>query len=122
MLNRTVKTAMLAAGVVATVIGGSITQALAQSRDLWLYDGQQADVNGFFFAGESIFAWCDQDCEDLDLILFDSQGNFVTQDVLLDAAPVVVAPYEGNFRVRVTMPNCTHPAGCAVWVDSDAGF
>lgn len=118
----TVKSLLLGTGILAALVGGTALQAIAQSRDLWLYDGEQATVEGFFYSGESIYGWCDDDCYDLDLLLYDANGNFVTQDVATDANPVVVAPYEGFFTIQVTMPNCSHSAGCAVWVDSDEGF
>jgi hypothetical protein len=40
----------------------------------------------------------------------------------LDDFPIVQAPYEGNFSVKVIMASCLHPRGCAVIVDSDYSF
>lgn len=44
------------------------------------------------------------------------------QDTELDAVPYVVALWDGDFVVEVTMPDCTHLDGCAVWLDSDYCF
>jgi hypothetical protein len=122
MLIRTFKTTLLATGILAAVIGGNADKAIAQSREMWLYTGGQSMVEGTFYAGERIYGWCDQDCYDLDLMLYDTNNNLLSQDVATDAQPVVAAPYAGQFRIMVTMPNCNHQAGCAAWVDSDAHF
>ncbi len=104
--------------------GGAMSSlpAAAQDRSLWLYNGQSATVYGYFLAGEGIYGSCDYDCYDLDLYLYDSAGNLVASDTLLDSFPIVNAPYTGNFTIEVTMPNCSHSAGCAVEVSSDYGF
>lgn len=116
------QTLVFATGAMSAIALSLATAALAQSRDLWLLNGEMATVEGYFNAGESIYGWCDEDCADLDIMMYDSDGNMVAQDVELDANPHVIAPYEGTFQLQVAMPNCTHPSGCAVWVDSDAGF
>jgi hypothetical protein len=113
---------VLGTGLAATVVLGTTSVANAQSRELWLYDGGSDVVEGYFYANERIYGWCDQDCYDMDLFLYDSNGNLIMEDVALDANPIVYAPYEGVFYIEVTMPNCSHPSGCAVWLDSDAGF
>lgn len=109
------------AGVVSA-IAFTATAALAQSRDLWMYSGGATSVSGYFYEGENIFASCDMDCSDLDIQLYDASGNMVDQDLLPDANPIVTAPYAGNYEVLIIMPACSTSAGCAVWVDSDAGF
>ncbi|NJL98735.1 MAG: hypothetical protein HC924_07940 [Synechococcaceae cyanobacterium SM2_3_2] len=98
------------------------TSVSAQSRELWLYNGNVETVSGYFLAGEQISGWCDSDCYDLDLVLVDGSGQAVSEDFLPDAVPVVMAPYSGEFSVRVIMANCSHSAGCAVSVDSTHGF
>ncbi|MGY2766913.1 hypothetical protein [Thermostichus sp. MS-CIW-26] len=104
----------------ATVVGGAA--AWAQSRSLWLLNGQSTVVTGYFYRGENIWAQCDQDCFDVDLVLYDASGQVVAADELLDDFPIVQAPYEGNFSVKVIMASCLHPSGCAVIVDSDYSF
>ncbi|MFQ3583852.1 MAG: hypothetical protein SNJ85_02800 [Cyanobacteriota bacterium] len=112
----------IAVGVVAaaSIVGGA--EAWAQSRNLWLLNGQSTITSGYFYRGENIWAECDVDCYDVDLVLYDARGRVVDADELGDDYPIVQAPYEGNFSVKVIMYNCTHPAGCAVSVDSDYGF
>ncbi len=117
----------LAQGVAAMAVAlpmstiGS-TSVLAQSRSLWLYNGNVETISGYFLAGEVIEGWCDQDCYDLDLVLLDTSGRVVSEDRLTDSIPIVTAPYTGDFRIRVIMHNCSHSAGCAAWVDSTYGF
>ena len=98
------------------------TSASAQSRSLWLYNGNVQTVSGYFLGGEQINGWCDADCYDLDLVLLDGAGRIVSEDVVPDSVPIVVAPYSGTFTVRVIMHNCSHSAGCAAWVESTHGF
>mgnify|MGYP005851515895 CR=1 FL=1 len=122
LTKRIAQVLLVGAGATTAMVLGSMIDANAQSRDLWLYNGGSETVQGYFYAGERIYGWCDQDCYDMDLFLYDVNGNLLTQDTAVDPNPVVYAPYEGNFYVEVTMPNCSHSSGCAAWVDSDAGF
>ncbi|MGQ9837859.1 MAG: hypothetical protein ACUVRV_07805 [Cyanobacteriota bacterium] len=112
----------LAVAVVAaaSIFGGG--KAWAQSRNLWLRQGQSTVTSGYFYRGENIWATCDLDCYDVDLVLYDANGQVVATDQLSDDYPIVQAPYEGNFFVKVILFSCTHPSGCAVQVDSDYGF
>jgi hypothetical protein len=121
-IRQALQSVVLIASVASTTIIGTASIANAQSRDLWLGNGGDETVEGYFFAGEEIYGWCDEDCYDLDLILYDVNGQVVVQDVELDANPHLYAPYEGTFYLQVTMPNCSHPDGCAVWLDSTQGF
>ena len=52
---------------------------------------------------------CDQDCHDLDLRLYDSDGDEVDADVSNDDWPVVkVSPSRaGEYRVKVIMASCS---------------
>ncbi|MGF1569552.1 MAG: hypothetical protein ACFCVD_16040 [Nodosilinea sp.] len=113
--------ATTAVAITATTLAAA--PASAQDRSLWLYSGESATVEGYLTAGEAVYGSCDEDCMDMDLFLFDANtGDLVYEDSAVDSAPVVVAPWEGNFVMQVTMPNCTHPDGCAAWVSSDYGF
>lgn len=120
--RKIIRSVVLAAGITSAVVMGTAFKAEAQSRELWLHNGETVTVEGFFLSGENIFGWCDDDCYDLDIALYDAEGNFIMQDVETDANPTVYAPYDGTFYVTLGMPNCSHPSGCAVWVDSDQGF
>lgn len=110
---------MAGAVIVTALMPGA---AIAQDRSLWLPDDGHTMLRGYFLQGEDIYALCDQDCSDLDLFLYDRSGLLVDVDNAPDAFPIVTAPYEGTFGLRVTMPSCDHTAGCAVTVSSDYGF
>jgi hypothetical protein len=51
---------------------------------------------------------CDEDCTDLDLKLYDSNGNLLDEDVEPDDTPIIVhtARYSGNYTLRVIMARC----------------
>ncbi len=55
-----------------------------------------------------ILGVCDQDCRDLDLKLYDENGNLLVQDTRNDDTPwVKVTPrWTGAFAVRVEMHSC----------------
>ena len=52
---------------------------------------------------------CDEDCQDLDLRLYDENGNLVSSDNTSDDTPVVsVTPsWSGQFQVKATMYECS---------------
>ncbi|MBV5259758.1 hypothetical protein FLX56_15180 [Synechococcus moorigangaii CMS01] len=100
----------------------SALPAIAQDRSFWLYNGDETTLSGYFYAGEEIYGDCDEDCYDLDFYLYNSVGELVDSDTLDDAYPIVQAPYEGDYTLRVVMYDCAHTAGCAVEVSSDYGF
>lgn len=56
-----------------------------------------------------IMGACDEDCSDLDLILYDGRGNVVDSDMLDDDYPVVslTVTHSGMFTVRVSMAECS---------------
>lgn len=56
----------------------------------------------------AIVAVCDQDCLDVDLALYDGDGELVTQDESEDDVPVVEFKVTrgGDFTLRVTMYHC----------------
>lgn len=76
-----------------------------------LQQGAYADTPATLEVGGDyrIIGVCDSDCGDFDLILYDQNGNVVSQDNLQDPTPVVsVAPqWTGPFTVRAQMHNCT---------------
>lgn len=112
--------ATVALGTIALVSTAAIAQA--QSRSDSLASGQSVTYNGYLMTNETVYASCDDDCTDLDLYLYDADsGDLVASDTLVDAAPVVVAPYEGNFVIEVVMASCSFEP-CAAWTDSDGGF
>jgi hypothetical protein len=78
---------------------GSLNQSANEDYTLDLDAGTEYQILGF----------CDNDCSDVDLTLFDAAGNEVDSDLQVDDYPVVsVAPtHSGRYRVRVTMATCT---------------
>ena len=116
------RSALATAALTALSLTGMVLGAQAQDRALWLYDDGVSRVEGSFYGGEAIYGSCDGDCYDLDLAIYDSAGNLIGSDTASDAFPVVIAPYDGFFFVEVSMPECSHPSGCEVWVSSDQGF
>lgn len=112
--------AVLALGALA--VAGGATLAQAQSRTDWLSNGQSVSYDGVLYAGEAVYATCDGDCTDIDILLYDANnGRLVGSDILPDAQPVVVAPYEGRFVIEVVMASCRIEP-CAVWTESEYGF
>ena len=66
-----------------------------------------------------IIGFCDEDCDDLDLTLYDSDGDLIEEDILMDAAPLLsfTANTSGRFEVEVAMVVCSlEPCGFGVAV------
>jgi len=55
-----------------------------------------------------LFGACDNDCTDVDLKIFDQNGNLLMQDVAVDDTPVLMftANGSGSYRVQVVMATC----------------
>lgn len=107
---------------VSVAWAGVVSPAMAQDRTAWLRDNESTKMTGYLLQGEDVYALCDEDCSDLDLILYNEMGVMVDTDEQMDSFPIVTAPYEGTFIVEVAMPSCIHSAGCAVSLSSDYGF
>lgn len=113
-------------GLIAVLSGGAIasaaTLAHAQSRTTTLTSGDSKTYEGYFLADEDIYASCDVNCEDVDIYLYDAfTGELIASDTLVDANPVVTAPYDGDFLVETAMVSCSANT-CETWTDSDHGF
>jgi hypothetical protein len=101
----------------AIAMGSMAASAQAQSTEDWLATGEMVTHDTYLVAGEGISGWCDDDCTDLDLFLYDAaSGELVSSDTMVDAVPSLVAPYDGAFFVEVVMSNCGY-APCAAWTD-----
>ncbi|MFQ5551642.1 MAG: hypothetical protein ACE5FJ_10445 [Gemmatimonadales bacterium] len=57
----------------------------------------------------AFLAACDEDCQDIDLFVYDEDGDQIDSDVSLDAVPTIrVTPRRtADYRIRVRMYNCT---------------
>jgi len=49
---------------------------------------------------------CDQDCSDIDILLYDADGDLVDSDELEDAVPIVEVPGPGRYTAQVVMYEC----------------
>lgn len=56
-----------------------------------------------------LFGACDNDCTDLDLLIYDADGDLVRRDVAADDRPVVVfsASKSGKYKIKVVMAVCS---------------
>ncbi|NER78457.1 MAG: hypothetical protein F6K42_02550 [Leptolyngbya sp. SIO1D8] len=103
-------------------IAGTASFVKAQSYTDFLASGDSVTYEGYFLADEDIYGSCDENCEDLDIYLYDAfTGELIESDTLADANPIVTAPYDGDFLVETVMVTC-YSSACETWVDSDYGF
>lgn len=56
-----------------------------------------------------LFGACDNDCSDLDLLIYDGAGDLVRRDVATDDRPVLIftPKKSGKYRIEVVMAACT---------------
>jgi hypothetical protein len=98
----------------------NLTQNLANSRGFssthsryegQLNAGQERTVTLNLDRGTSymIVAQCDSDCSDVDMWLYDENGNLIDEDVLVDDTPIVnVTPVRNaSFSLRTRMISCS---------------
>lgn len=67
----------------------------------------------------SILSVCDEDCSDIDLFLYDDDGDEIDSDTSIDEVPVVreTPNRTGEYRIRVRMYSCsTEPCYYAVGI------
>jgi hypothetical protein len=75
--------------------------ALGDGQSQWITLNLQGGVN------YSMIAAGDRNCRDLDLSVYDENGNLIDSDIEVDDIPVLqISPrWTGTFRVKVTMAN-----------------
>jgi hypothetical protein len=75
-----------------------------------LHDNENDSFTLTLHAGKkyALIGVCDNDCKDLDLVLYDADGNQVDADLQKDDYPLVqVTPTETQrYRVKVIMADC----------------
>lgn len=87
---------------------------------MWLTEGEAFKLEQYLFANESMRAGCYEHCYDVDLILYDATTQEVVhKDTNANTKPKITAPYEGDFIVELSLPNCAVARGCKVWLDSE---
>ncbi len=99
-------------------IGSPFTGSLADDAD------ESILVNLTSGMRYAIAGVCDQDCTDVDLQVFSSDGTKIGEDLATDDKPVVVfnASYTGQYRVKVLMPTCnTNPCYYGVQIFAGSG-
>jgi hypothetical protein len=76
-----------------------------------LGQGDSDDYNVTLQGGRSykLVGVCDNDCTDLDITLYDSDGDVVDRDMLDDDKPVVSVSGKsgGRYRMNVSMARCS---------------
>jgi hypothetical protein len=94
----------------SAALGQQGFQMVGQPATGGLSQGQVTDVPAQLNQGYDyrVLGVCDRDCGDLDLGLFDANGQLLTQDTSTNSQPFIGAQpsYNGNFVVRVNMYNC----------------
>lgn len=91
--------------------GYSLSQELSQGQ---LSENAHENITVNLTSGNvyAIVAFCDLDCEDLNLELYDEQNNLVDYDRETDDKPIVlVQPEEtSQFLLKITMASCNRAA------------
>jgi hypothetical protein len=86
-------------------------QLIGQPYSGGLQQGQTWNVPAQLATGVDyrVIGVCDRDCADLDLIMFDANGQPLVQDRSTTSQPVIgIQPaYTGNYTIQVQMYNCT---------------
>ena len=99
---------------IGQLMTGSINDDADASMVVNLISGTQYVVAGV----------CDEDCNDVDLQLYSSDGSKIGEDLDTDATPVIAftAQYSGQYRVRVMMATCnTSPCYYGVQIFASGG-
>lgn len=92
-----------------------------QNREGYLSEGESARAYPYV-SGKYAYqftALCDEDCSDVDLRIYDDNGNLVDSDIATDDLPVVsISPrWSAKFKVVATMIKCSREP-CRVVVSS----
>jgi hypothetical protein len=95
---------------------GQATEQRGYSMTSEVFQGSLDDDESENFSvnlerGKDYVLWgvCDQDCTDVDLVIYDSDGDEVDSDLETDDKPLlhVVPSRDGRYRVKVTMVSCS---------------
>ncbi|MEO6068332.1 MAG: hypothetical protein ABIQ41_10185 [Gemmatimonadales bacterium] len=107
------------AGKIATDRGYAMSHEIFMGR---LDDDANESLNIPLDSGTQyiLVGKCDQDCTDVDLTIYDPNGNEIDSDLETDDKPVLqlTAHSNGRYRVKVSMVTCTaNPCryGVGVW-------
>lgn len=80
-------------------------------------DANSAQDAVFMLEAGYVYAFvgaCDEDCRNIDFVVYAPDGTRITQDTRSDDEPSVyiLATVSGAYRVRATIPLCNAPIGC----------
>ena len=85
-------------------------------------DGKAShDMNVVGGVNYALFGACDNDCRDVDLIIYDSNGNVVKRDIAVDDNPLLLftAARSAKYRIEVIMAVCnTEPCRYGLQLNS----
>ena len=97
-----------------TAFTGTLNDDADESILINLNSGQRYAIAGV----------CDNDCSDVDLQVYSTDGSKVGEDMQTDDKPVVIftAGYSGQFRVKILMATCrTNPCYYGVQIFASGG-
>lgn len=98
---------------------GTVYGSGVHEYSMWLKQGETFQLDQYLSVDESMTAGCNEDCFDVDLTLMDATTKTtVFKDVADNTSPKITAPYDGNFVIELTLPNCALTRGCKVWLDT----
>ena len=89
--------------VVAGPVYGGLADDAKGSHDMSVVAGREY----------VLFGACDNDCTDLDLLIYDGSGDLVRGDVATDGRPVLIftAAKAGKYRIQVVMASRSDEPG-----------
>lgn len=106
--ERVVRRQLEQVGSVSERNGYRMASDIFQGR---LDDDATTNLNVELQRGKDYVLWgvCDQDCSDIDLVIYDSNGDQVDSDLQTDDKPLlhVIPSRNGQYRIKVSMANCS---------------
>lgn len=106
--ERVVRQQLQQVGAASERNGYTMASDVFQGR---LDDDGSTSLNVTLQAGKDYVLWgvCDQDCSDIDLVIYDSDGDEVDSDLQTDDKPLlrVVPSRNGRYRIKVSMVSCS---------------
>lgn len=106
--ERVVRQQLQQVGAASERNGYTMASDVFQGR---LDDDATTNLNVTLNAGKDYVLWgvCDQDCSDIDLVIYDSDGDEVDSDLQTDDKPLlhVVPSRNGRYRIKVSMVSCS---------------
>jgi hypothetical protein len=106
--ERVVRSQLQSVGAATERNGYTMASDIYQGR---LDDDANTSLNVTLQSGKDYMLWgvCDQDCSDIDLVIYDSNGNEVDSDLQTDDKPLlhVVPSSTGRYRIKVSMVKCS---------------